>query len=57
MLEAVGDRVKIDFDKPENVVLVQVDWNTGKPVKPDREPKWPVINEAFLSGREPKTTS
>jgi penicillin-binding protein 1A len=57
MSEALGDKPVKKFDKPDNVVHVKVDWHTGKPVEPDRKAEYPVIDEAFLSGREPKTAS
>ncbi len=56
MLQALGDKLAKDFDKPENVVFVEVDRNTGKPAGPDT-PESRVISEAFLRGREPKPVS
>jgi penicillin-binding protein 1A len=56
MLQALGDELAKNFDKPENVVFVEVDRNTGKPAGPDT-PESRVISEAFLRGREPKPVS
>jgi len=56
MLEALGSKPGKKFDKPDNVVLVNVDRTTGKPAAPNT-PDSRVVSEAFLRGREPTPVS
>ena len=53
MLEGARGPVK-DFDKPSNVILRDIDKNTGRLKYQGKCPEEDIIKEAFLVGYEPK---
>lgn len=51
MKEATKNYPARDFDTPEGIIFASIDRKTGKLASPDTEDP---VNEAFLSGTEPK---